>query len=64
MRTLAELIDVPIAICDATTLTQTGYVGEDVDSVLQQLYIEAGEDVSRAQRGVVYIDEIDKVRAN
>jgi ATP-dependent Clp protease ATP-binding subunit ClpX len=55
------LINVPIAICDATALTQTGYVGDDADSVLQQLYIEAGEDIALAQRGVVYIDEIDKV---
>lgn len=61
VRSLAEMINVPVVVCDATALTQTGYVGDDCDSVLQQLYTEAGEDLDVAQRGVVYIDEIDKV---
>jgi ATP-dependent protease HslVU (ClpYQ) ATPase subunit len=61
VKCLSELIDVPLVICDATTLTQAGYVGEDVESVLARLLIESGDDVERAQRGIVYLDEIDKV---
>ena len=60
-KTLARLIDVPFIIADATCLTQAGYVGEDVESILYKLYLEAGQDLERAQRGIVYIDEIDKV---
>mmetsp|Transcript_8570 Transcript_8570/g.13604 ORF Transcript_8570/g.13604 Transcript_8570/m.13604 type:complete len:384 (-) Transcript_8570:318-1469(-) len=60
-KTLARLIDCPLVVADATCLTQAGYVGEDVESVLHKLYVEAGGDVRRAQRGVVYIDEIDKI---
>ena len=59
-KTLAKLIDVPLVVTDATCLTQAGYVGEDVESVLYKLYIEAKQDISLAERGIVYIDEIDK----
>jgi hypothetical protein len=59
---LARLIDVPLVIADATCLTQAGYVGEDVESILFKLYLESGQDVERCQRGIVYIDETDKIR--
>jgi ATP-dependent Clp protease ATP-binding subunit ClpX len=55
------MIDVPLVICDATTLTQAGYVGEDVESILTRLLIESNDDVEVAQRGIIYLDEIDKV---
>lgn len=61
VKTLARLIDVPLVIADATCLTQAGYVGEDVESVLLSLYMESGQDIERAQRGIVYIDECDKI---
>ena len=60
-RTLAEIINVPLAIADATTLTEAGYVGEDVESVLRLLLDAAGGDVKRAETGIVFIDEIDKI---
>lgn len=60
-RTLANIIDVPITIADATVLTEAGYVGEDVESMLSNLLQAADYDVERARRGIVYIDEIDKV---
>lgn len=60
-QTLARILDVPFAIADATTLTEAGYVGDDVESVLTQLLHNANFDVERAQRGIVYIDEIDKI---
>lgn len=60
-KTLAELIDVPFTIADATVLTEAGYVGEDVESILSNLLQSADFDVERAKRGIVYIDEIDKV---
>jgi len=60
-KTLARLVDAPLAIVDATSLTQAGYVGDDVESILHKLYVEAGCDVALAERGIVYIDEIDKV---
>jgi ATP-dependent Clp protease ATP-binding subunit ClpX len=60
-RTLAKLLDVPFAISDATALTQAGYVGEDVENVLLRLINAAGGDISRAEKGIVYIDEIDKI---
>src|SRR5690625_3154994 len=60
-RTLAQIIDVPITIADATVLTEAGYVGEDVESILSNLLQAADYDVERAKRGIVYIDEMDKV---
>jgi len=60
-QTLARVLDVPFTICDATSLTEAGYVGEDVESVILGLLQAADYDVERAQRGIVYIDEIDKV---
>jgi ATP-dependent Clp protease ATP-binding subunit ClpX len=60
-QTLAKLLDVPFCIADATALTEAGYVGEDVESILTRLIQAADGDVNRAQRGIVYIDEIDKI---
>ena len=60
-QTLAKLLDVPFAIADATTLTEAGYVGEDVENILPKLITAADGDVERAQVGIVYIDEIDKI---
>ncbi len=60
-RTLARKLDVPFTICDATSLTEAGYVGEDVENVIKNLWIAADRDVERASRGIVCIDEIDKV---
>src|SRR5438552_5838569 len=60
-QTLAKKLDVPFAIADATTLTEAGYVGEDVESVIKALYRNAGGDVEKAARGIVCIDEIDKI---
>ncbi len=60
-QTLARILNVPFAIADATTLTEAGYVGEDVENIIVQLLQNADHDVERAQRGIVYVDEIDKV---
>lgn len=63
-KTLADIMDVPFAIADATTLTEAGYVGEDVESVLERLLSVADYDVEKAQQGIIYIDEIDKKSRN
>lgn len=60
-QTLAKILDVPFAIADATTLTEAGYVGEDVENILLKLIQAADYDVEKAQKGIIYIDEIDKI---
>ncbi|HPG59942.1 MAG TPA: ATP-dependent Clp protease ATP-binding subunit ClpX, partial [Candidatus Wallbacteria bacterium] len=60
-QTLAKILDVPFAIADATTLTEAGYVGEDVENILLRLIQNADYDIQKAQQGIVYIDEIDKI---
>lgn len=60
-QTLAKILQVPFAIADATTLTEAGYVGEDVENILLKLIVNADYDIEAAQRGIVYIDEIDKI---
>jgi len=60
-QTLAKFLDVPIAICDATSLTEAGYVGEDVENILTRLLQAADGDVKRAEQGIVFVDEIDKI---
>ena len=60
-QTLAKILDVPFAIADATTLTQAGYVGEDVENILLRLIQAADFDIARAEKGIIYIDEIDKI---
>jgi len=61
-RTLAMILDVPFAISDATTLTEAGYVGEDVENIILRLLQAADYDVARAEHGIIYVDEIDKIR--
>lgn len=61
VKTLAKLLDVPLAITDATALTEAGYIGDDVESVISKLLAAADNDVERAQQGIVFIDEIDKI---
>jgi ATP-dependent Clp protease ATP-binding subunit ClpX len=60
-KTIARMLNVPFAIADATVLTEAGYVGEDVESILSRLLQAADYDVSKAERGIVFIDEIDKI---
>ena len=60
-RTLARILNVPFATSDATTLTEAGYVGEDVENILLKLIQNADYDIEKAQRGIIYIDEIDKI---
>ena len=61
VRTLAELLDVPLAISDATSLTEAGYIGDDIESVISKLLAAADNDVEKAEKGIVFIDEIDKI---
>ena len=60
-QTLAKMLDVPFAVADATTLTEAGYVGDDVENILLRLYQNADFDAKKAERGIIYIDEIDKI---
>ena len=60
-QTLARILDVPFTIADATTLTEAGYVGEDVENIILRLLQAADYDVERAEKGIIYIDEIDKI---
>ena len=60
-QTLAKILDVPFAIADATSLTEAGYVGEDVENILLRLIQSADNDIKRAEHGIIYIDEIDKI---
>jgi len=61
VKTLARLLDVPLAIADATSLTEAGYIGDDIESVVSKLLSAADNDVERAERGIIFIDEIDKI---
>lgn len=61
VKTLAKLLDVPLAIADATSLTESGYIGDDIESVVSKLLAAAGNDVKRAEKGIIFIDEIDKI---
>ena len=61
VKTLARILDVPLAIADATSLTEAGYIGDDIESVISKLLAAADNDVEKAERGIVFIDEIDKI---
>lgn len=60
-QSLARMLDVPFAMADATTLTEAGYVGEDVENIVQKLLVAADYDVEKTERGIIYVDEIDKI---
>jgi len=60
-KTVARYLDVPFAIADATSVTEAGYVGDDVESLISRLYANSGYDVARTQQGIVFVDEIDKI---
>ena len=60
-QTISKYLDVPLAIADATSLTEAGYVGDDVENVVTRLVQAAGGDIEKAQRGIIFIDEIDKI---
>src|SRR5699024_6954747 len=61
VKTLARLLDVPLAITDATSLTEAGYIGDDIESVVSKLLAAEGNDVEKAEQGIIFIDEIDKI---
>ena len=61
VKTLAKLLDVPLAIADATSLTEAGYIGDDIESVVSKLLSSCRNDVKRAEKGIIFIDEIDKI---
>jgi ATP-dependent Clp protease ATP-binding subunit ClpX len=61
-QTLAKILEVPFALCDATTLTEAGYVGEDVENIILRLVQNANYDIAKAEYGIIYVDEIDKIR--
>ena len=60
-RSVARYLDVPFVIADATSLTEAGYVGDDVESLISRLYAASGNDVAKTQQGIVFVDEIDKI---
>lgn len=64
VRTLAKILDVPVAITPATRLTEAGYVGDDVDSIIQYLYVTSGKNIEKTEHGIIFIDEIDKLTGN
>lgn len=64
VKTLAKLLDVPLAIADATSLTEAGYIGDDIESVVSKLLAAAGNDVEKAEKGIIFIDEIDKIASS
>ena len=61
VKTLARLLDVPLAITDATSLTEAGYIGDDIESLVSKLLAAADNDVEKAERGIIFVDEIDKI---
>ena len=61
VKTLAKILDVPLAITDATSLTEAGYIGDDIESVVSKLLAAADNDVEKAEHGIIFIDEIDKI---
>jgi ATP-dependent Clp protease ATP-binding subunit ClpX len=64
VKTLSKILDVPFAIADATSLTENGYVGDDVESIVEKLYLAANKNIKLAEKGIIYIDEIDKLAAD